>query len=59
MWIRAVKTKGEEAEAMQTGRRISSHTLRLSYARHLLVTGLPTSYHSHRLERSSVQTTLI
>ena len=41
------------------GRRISNHTLRHSYARHLLVSGIPINYLSRCLGHSSIQTTLI
>ena len=58
-WIRAAKTKAEEAGAIPAGRRISSHTLRHSYARHLLVNGIPINYLSRWLGHSSIQTTLI
>ena len=58
-WIRAAKGKAEEARAIPAGRRISSHTLRHSYARHLLVNGIPINYLSRWLGHSSIQTTLI
>ena len=58
-WIRAAKSKAEEAGAIPAGRRISSHTLRHSYARHLLVNGIPINYLSRWLGHSSIQTTLI
>ena len=58
-WIRAAKDKAEEAGAIPAGRRISSHTLRHSYARHLLVNGIPINYLSRWLGHSSIQTTLI
>ena len=58
-WIRAAKAKAEEAGAIPMGRRISSHTLRHSYARHLLVNGIPINYLSRWLGHSSIQTTLI
>ena len=58
-WIRAATEKAEEAGAIPTGRRISSHTLRHSYARHLLVNGIPINYLSRWLGHSSIQTTLI
>ena len=48
-----------EAGAIPTGRRISSHTLRHSYARHLLVNRIPINYLSRWLGHSSIQTTLI
>ena len=43
-WIRAAKAKAEEAGAILAGRRISSQTLRHSYARHLLMNGIPINY---------------
>ena len=58
-WIRAANANAEEAGAIPTGRRISSHTLRHSYARHLLVNGIPINYLSRWLGHSSIQTTLI
>ena len=58
-WIRAAKARAEEAGAIPPGRRISSHTLRHSYARHLLVNGIPINYLSRWLGHSSIQTTLI
>ena len=58
-WIRAAKAKVEEAGAIPAGRRISCHTLRHSYARHLLVHGIPINYLSRWLGHSSIQTTLI
>ena len=58
-WIRAARSKAEEAGAIPRGRRISSHTLRPSYARHLLVSGIPINYLSRWLGHSSIQTTLI
>ena len=58
-WIRAAKVKAEEAGAIPAGRRISSHTLRHSYARHLLLNGIPINYLSRWLGHSSIQTTLI
>ena len=58
-WIRAAKSKAEDASVIPAGRRVSSHTLRHSYARHLLVNGIPINYLSHWLGHSSIQTTLI
>ena len=58
-WIRVATAKAEEVGATQMGRRISSHTLRHSYARHLLVNGIPITYLSRWLGHSSIQTTLI
>ncbi len=58
-WIRAANARAEEVGAIPAGRRISSHTLRHSYARHLLVNGIPISFLSTWLGHSSIQTTLI
>ena len=58
-WIRAAAAKAVELGAIQPGRRISSHTLRHSYARHLLLNGIPINYLSRWLGHSSIQTTLI
>ena len=58
-WIRAATEKAVEAGAIPAGRRISSHTLRYSYVRHLLVNGIPINYLGRWLGRSSIQTTLI
>ncbi|MYA61629.1 MAG: tyrosine-type recombinase/integrase [Dehalococcoidia bacterium] len=58
-WIRAAKVKEEEAGAILMGRHISSHTLRHSYAMHLMMNGIPINYLSRWLGHSSIQTTLI
>ena len=58
-WIRAAAARAEELGTIQAGRRISSHTLRHSYARHLLYHGVPINYLSRWLGHSSIQTTLI
>ena len=58
-WIRAAAARAEDLGAIPPGRRISSHTLRHSYARHLLVNGIPINYLSRWLGHSSIQTTLI
>ena len=54
----AVK-RAEELGAISPGKRISTHTLRHSYARHLLMNGIPINYLSRWLGHSSIQTTLI
>ena len=41
------------------GRKVSSHTLRHSYARHLLAHGIPLNVLSQWLGHSSIETTLI
>ena len=57
-WIKAA-ARVEELGAILPGRHISNHTLRHSYARHLLVHGIPINYLSRWLVHSSIQTALI
>ena len=57
-WIRAAESRVEEVGATLAGRRISSHTLRHSYARHLLVNGNLINYLSRVLGHSSIHITL-
>ena len=45
--------------ALATGRRVGTHTLRHSYARDLLLNGVPINYLSRWLGHKSIQTTLI
>ena len=54
----AVK-RAEELGAISQGKQVSTHTLRQSYARHLLMNGIPINYLSCWLGHSSIQTTLI
>ena len=54
----AVK-RAEELGAITPGKRVGTHTLRHSYARHLLMNGIPINYLSRWLGHSSIQTTLI
>ena len=58
-WIRSAAARAMELGTIQPGRRISSHTLRHSYARHLLLNGIPINYLSRWLGHSSIQTTLV
>ena len=58
-WIKEVTAGAQKAGAIASGRRISNHTLRHSYARHLLMNGIPINYLSRWLGHSSIQTTLI
>ena len=58
-WIKAAAARAKELGAIPPGRHISNHTLRHSYARHLLVHGIPINYLSRWLGHSSIQTTLI
>lgn len=58
-WIREATAGAQKAGAIALGRKISNHTLRHSYARHLLTSGIPINYLSRWLGHSSIQTTLI
>ena len=58
-WIKAAAARAAELGSIPAGRPISNHTLRHSYARHLLVNGIPINYLSRWLGHSSIQTTLI
>ena len=51
--------RAEELGAISSGKRVGTHTLRHSYARHLLVNGIPINYLSRWPGHSSIQTTLI
>ena len=58
-WVKTAVKRAEEVRAIAPGKHISTHTLRHSYARHLLMNGIPINYLSRWLGHSSIQTTLI
>ena len=58
-WVQAAVKRAERLGAIASGRRVGTHTLRHSYARHLLMHGVPINYLSRWLGHSSIQTTLI
>ena len=58
-WVKTAVKRAEELGTISPGKRIGTHTLRHSYARHLLMNGIPINYLSRWLGHSSVQTTLI
>ena len=58
-WVQAAVKRAEELSAIAPGKRVGTHTLRHSYARHLLMNGIPINYLSRWLGHSSIQTTLI
>ena len=58
-WVQAAAERAEWLGAIASGRRVGTHTLRHSYARHLLMHGVPINYLSRWLGHSSIQTTLI
>ena len=44
---------------IEEGRKVATHTLRHSYARHLLLNGIPINYLSRWLGHASIATTLV
>ena len=58
-WVQSAVRRAEELGAVPSGRSVGTHTLRHSFARHLLVHGIPINYLSRWLGHSSIQTTLI
>ena len=58
-WVQAAVKRAEELGTLPAGKRVGTHTLRHSYARHYLVNGVPINYLSRWLGHSTIQTTLI
>ncbi len=58
-WIREAYARCAELGLLPPGRRISTHTLRHSAARHWLASGVPINIVSRWLGHASIQTTLI
>lgn len=58
-WIAATVDRAIDAGVLASGRRVTSHTLRHSYARHLLTHGIPINVLSRWLGHRSLETTLI
>ena len=58
-WIKRAAARAMELGVIPTGRRVSNHTLRHSYARHLLAHGRPINFVSRWLGHSSIHPTLI
>ena len=58
-WVRDTTTRAYKDGTIAPGRRISNHTFRHSYTRHLRTGGIPINYLSRWLGHSLIQTTLI
>ena len=58
-WIKRAVSACEQAGQLAPGRKIATHTLRHSYARHLLTNGVPINYLSRWLGHANLGTTLI
>lgn len=58
-WMKVAVEKAVERGAIAPGRKISTHTLRHSFARHMLMHRVLINYLSRWMGHSSIQTTLI
>ena len=58
-WVIGVVAEAQALGRFPAGRKVGTHTLRHSYARHLLRHGILVNYLSRWLGHSSIQTTLI
>ena len=58
-WVQKALERAEQVGAIPPGREVGTHTFRHSYARHLLMNGIPINFLSRWLGHSSIQTTLI
>ena len=58
-WVQKAVERAEQLGAIPLGREVGTHTFRHSYARHLLMNGIPINYLSRWLGHNSIQTTLI
>ena len=58
-WIKAAASRVMELGLIPAGRKVSNHTLRHSYARHLLVSGIPINFLSRWLGHASIHPTLV
>ena len=58
-WVQAAVNRAVALGAFLDGKQVGTHTFRHSYARHLLLHGVPINYLSRWLGHRSIQTTLI
>ena len=58
-WVQAAVDRAVALGALPDGRQVGTHTFRHSYARHLLLHGVPINYLSRWLGHRSIQTTLV
>ena len=59
LWIQDAVERAVTLGALPAGRQVGTHTFRHSYARHLLVHGVPINYLSRWLGHRSIRTALI
>ena len=58
-WVQQAVLRATEAGQIPRGRVVGTHTLRHSYARHMLLNGIPLNYLSRWLAHGLIQTTLV
>ena len=58
-WVKKAVAVCEKSGQLAAGRKIGTHTFRHSYARHLLMNGVPINYLSRWLGHANIGTTLI
>ena len=58
-WAQQAAARAKALDALTEGRTVGTHTFRHSYARHLLLHGVPINYVSRWLGHRSLKTTLI
>ena len=58
-WVQQAVLRATEAGQIPHGRSVGTHTLRHSFARHMLLNGIPLNYLSRWLGHGRIQTTLV
>ena len=58
-WAQEAAARAKALGVLTEGRTVGTHTFRHSYARHLLLHGVPINYVSRWLGHRSIQTTLV
>ena len=58
-WVQQAVIRATEAGQIPQGRSVGTHTLRHSFARHILLNGIPLNYLSRWLGHGRIQTTLV
>ena len=58
-WVQQAVLRATEAGQIPRGRSVGAHTLRHSFARHILLNGIPINYLSRWLGHGRIQTTLV
>ena len=58
-WVQEARKRAVSLGGLPEGRKVGTHTFRHSYARHLLLHGVPINYLSRWLGHRSIKTTLV